>query len=434
MPMIDRSIAPDIQPLLSVPLAEPKLEILENGIPFYEFSNSELELIHIQLDIRSGAVYEPKKHLSLFTYSLLKGSHPKHHASEIADLLDFYGSAFDAEVYIDSVCLKMVVPKRNMPNVLPLIFEMISAPKYREEYFNIIRQQRIQSLRNNLKKNSFLASRHMLHAMLGDQCAAGQFSSEESFEAVSISDLEQYHRENFCAENITLYCTGLLDEQTLDLIRQTFGKIKHGQPTPAMPLFKMPTDPSPILNIEIPGSVQSSICLAMPHQGYADVLSSPFKVLSTISGGYFGSRLMQCVREKLGYTYGIGNSFIFLGNQSIFAIQSDVDASHTQEAIDACFSELERLKNEPVSEEELETVKTYITGTLIQEISTSVSYMSKFAFWKKNGTDPIMVQKMLEFMQHIQSEDIMKEAKKYFSYNNFTQIIVGIKLDHHRNA
>ncbi|MBO7646948.1 MAG: insulinase family protein [Bacteroidales bacterium] len=432
--MIDRSFAPDIRPLLSVPLADPTLEILENDIPLYVFPNNELELIHIQLDIRSGAIYEPKKHLSLFTYSLLKGSHPKYHASEIADLLDFYGSAYDTDVYLDSVSLKMVVPKRNIPNILPIIFEMISAPKYREDYFNIIRQQRIQSLRNNLKKNSFIASRLMLQAMLGNQCAAGQLSTEESYEAITIPDLEQYHRENFCVENITLYCTGLLDKETLDQIRNIFGKISHGQRTLEMPVFKMPMDPSPMLNMEVPDSVQSSICLAMPHLGYADVISTPFKVLSTISGGYFGSRLMQRVREKLGYTYGIGNSFVFLGRQSIFAIQSDVDALHTQEAIDACFSELERLQNEPVSEDELETVKTYITGSLIQEISTSVAYMSKYAFWKKNSTDQIMVQKMLEFMQNIHPEDIIKEAKKYFSYNNFTQIIVGKKLDNRQDV
>ena len=407
---------------------------MENGIPIYEFPNAALELIHLQIDIRSGAIYEPKKHLSLFTYGLLKGSHPKYHASEMADLLDFYGSSYDVDVYLDTVCLKIVIPKRNIPQMLPIVFEMISAPRYREEYLDIIRQQRIQSLRNNLKKNNFVASRLMLQTMLGNQCAAGQPATEESFEAITISDLERYHEENFCAENITLFATGLLDKETIGFVRAIFANIRHGKPTAEMPVFKMPADPSPLLNQEVPGSMQSSICLAMPHLGFADVIASPFQVLSTITGGYFGSRLMQCVREKLGYTYGIGNSSVYFGRQSIFCIQSDVDAAHTQEAIDACFSELERLQNEHVPEEELETVKTYMTGSLIQEISNTVSYMSKFAFWKKHQTDQRDIQEMLSYIQGIQPENIQNVAKKIFSHNNFTQIIVGKKLDIYRNV
>ncbi|MBR4136206.1 MAG: insulinase family protein [Bacteroidales bacterium] len=426
--MIDRSIAPEIHPLLSVPLKEPILETLKNGIPMFVFPNDDLDLIHLQLDIRSGAIHEPKKHLSLFTYGLLKGSHPKYHAAEMADLLDFYGSTFDVDVYLDSVCLKIVIPKRNIPPMLPIVFEMLSAPKYREDYLSLIRQQRIQSLRNNLKKNNFLCSRLMLQAMLGDQCAAGQPATEESYHAITISDLERYHQENFCAENLSLYVTGHLDSETTKIIRETFQTICHGVRTPEPVLFQMPFDQNPLLNVEVPGSIQSSICLAMPHLAYADEARSPFKVLSTITGGYFGSRLMQRVRERHGYTYGISNSTAYFGHQSIFSIQSDVDATHTQEAIDACFEELERLQQEPVPEEELQTVKTYMTGSLIQELSNSVSYMSKYAFWRNQHTDLSILQEMLRIIQDTQPEDLKKMAKIYFDHNNFTQIIVGNKL------
>ncbi|MCR4965483.1 MAG: insulinase family protein [Bacteroidales bacterium] len=426
--MLDRSIAPEIQPLFSIHLLEPQIETLENGISLYKFPNNDLDLIHLQLNIRSGAMYEKKKHLSLLTYGLLKGSHPRYQATEMADLLDFYGSTFGVDVYLDSVCIKIVIPKRNIPNILPTIYEMISAPKFREDYLNLIRQQRIQSLRNNLKKNSFVATRLLLQAMIGDQSAAGQLASEESYQAVNINDLERYHRETFCAENVSLFATGSLDKETISIIQKTFGAIGHGQEADEIPIFKMPASQAPIINQEVPGSVQSSLCIAMPSLNYAEESHSPFKVLSTISGGYFGSRLMQRIREKLGYTYGIGNGSVYFGRQSIFSIQSDVDATHTQEAIDACFDELERLQREPVPEEELQTVKTYMTGSLIQEMSTSVAYMSKYAFLMTQHVDHHTLQEMLNMIQKTTFEDIMVAAKKYFSYNNFVQIIVGKKL------
>jgi len=426
--MIDRSIAPEIHTLLSINMKEPILDTLENGISFFQFPNAELELIHIQLDIRTGALYEPKKHLSLMTYGLLKGSHPRMEISEMADLLQFYGSTFNADIYLDSVCLKMVMPKRNLQHILPEIFEMISMPKFREDYLELIRQQRIQTLRNNLKKNSFVASRLMLQSMFGNQSAAGQPASEESYKAVTIQDLELYHKETFCAENVSLYATGALDLETTGIIRKIFGQICHGKRTAELPLFHMPADSSPIINVEVPDSVQSSLCLAMPHISYADEVRSAFNVLSTISGGYFGSRLMQRIREKHGYTYGIGNGSAYFGRQSIFSIQGDVDATHTQEALDACFDELERLQREPVPEDELQTVKTYMTGSLIQELSTSVAYMSKYAFWRTQHVDHQILQDILHIIQNTNPEDIINIAKNHFTHNNFIQIIVGKKL------
>ena len=426
--MIDRSLAPEIQPFHSFRPQAPHVDTLENGIPLYQFHNETLELIHLQLDVRSGSMYEPKKHLALFTYGLLKGSHPHHTAAEMADLLDFYGSTFDADIYLDGVCLKIVVPKRNLPQLLPTLVEMMTTPSYRQEYLDIIRQQRLQALRNNLKKNNFVASRLMLQALLGNQCTAGVPASEATLNEITTDDLHCYHRANFCADNLTLYVTGQLDDATSSLIRKHFGGIPRGARQEGLPLFQMPADHTPLLNQEVEGSMQSSICLAMPHISYAEEMRTPFKVLSTLVGGYFGSRLMQCVREKLGYTYGIFSSSVYFGNQSIFSIQSDVDAAHTQESLDACFSELKRLQEEPVSHEELQTVKTYMTGSVIQELSNSVSYMSKFAFWKNQHTDHTILQELWNTIQRTNAEDIMEMAKKCITHNKFTQIIVGKKL------
>lgn len=426
--MTDRRKAPSINPFLSIQLPEPVLETLDNSISFYQFPNETLELIHLQVDIRSGAMYEPKKHLALFTYGLLKGCHPRHQAAEMADLLDFYGSTFDVDIYLDSVSIKIVIPKRNIKPLLPEIIEMMTSPVYRQDYLDLIRLQRVQSLRNNLKKNSFIASRQMLRAMLGDQCAAGQPASEDSFAAITISDLTSYHAVNFCAENIALYATGSLDQATNELIRRSFEKIGHGVKQSELPLFQMPADKSPLLNFHVADSVQSSLCIAMPRLSYTEEVCSPFKILSTITGGYFGSRLMQRVREKLGYTYGIYCSSTYFGRQSIFNIQSDVDLHHTQEAVDACFDELEKLRREPVSDDELQTVKTYMTGSIIQELSTSVAMMSKFAFWKVQHADQHLLQRMLDVIQETRAEEIKIMAEDIFKHNNFAQIIVGIKL------
>jgi predicted Zn-dependent peptidase len=159
--------------------------------------------------------------------------------------------------------------------------------------------------------------------------------------------------------------------------------------------------------------------------GYNDPERTTFSVLNTLTGGYFSSRLMQNLRERQGLTYGISSSNTFFGEQSVFAICSDVNAEQTQRAIDACFEELQRLQSEPVTEGELEMVKNYMAGIQLRAADTTLNTMQKYAYWHRFGLDESEMFRYLSEIKKVTSEEIIFLAKKYFSYNNFAQIIVG---------
>ena len=77
------------------------------------------------------------------------------------------------------------------------------------------------------------------------------------------------------------------------------------------------------------------------------------RVLVTLFGGYFGSRLMSNIREDKGYTYGISASLIPYPDSTIFMIASDTDPKYVDSLIQEVYHEMDRLKSEKVSEEEL---------------------------------------------------------------------------------
>ena len=182
---------------------------------------------------------------------------------------------------------------------------------------------------------------------------------------------------------------------------------------------------SKVIFEKMPNSVQSSITLCPPMFGYTDDERKDFSILSTITGGYFGSRLMQNLREKNGYTYGISSGSVYFGNQSLFIINSDVNIKDTQAAINACFEELERLQQEPVGEEELESVKNYIVGDLLRDVENSVSYLKKYAFWNFHGLDEKEFQENMRHVHQVDAEKILFLSQKYFQHNKLTQVIVG---------
>ena len=425
MKLSDRSTPPPQHPIAELQLPAPRMEKLDNGIPVYTLPNPQLDLIHILIHIRSGILHETQKHISQFTYALLKESSRKHSATEIADLLDFYGVHYTTSCGMDKNTITISVPRSNVRNILPIIYDFIANPQYREDRLDIYANLKIKDLEYNSQKTDVRSTQLMLHAMFGDKLTAGQFSTRENLKAVTVAQMQEYHHRTFCAENLRLFVTGNVDADMEQCIKDLFSQVPHGQTSRAIRNLSLPADSTPLISEAMPDSVQSSITLCCPCIGYLDADRRGFSILGTITGGYFGSRLMQSLRERNGYTYGISAGSVYFGNQSLFIINSDVNATYTQAAVNACFEELQRLQEEPVSDEELETARNYILGDMLRDVDNSVSYLKKYAYWNQYGLDEHEFHDMIRTVKETDATRLLSLAKKYFDYNKFTRIIVG---------
>lgn len=425
---LNRSIAPPQHPVTGISLTPPRRHELPNGIPVFIIDNPALDLIHLNVELAVGSLHEEIKHTLRFAYFLLKESSPKHTATEMDGLLDFHGATFNVTVNLDRIRFKIAIPKKNVPSILPSIYEFLSTPHYREENLSIYKERKIKDLEYNSKKTDVRCSQLALHALFGERLAAGQFSTRENMQAVTIPQMEACHRSTFCAENICIYATGNFDADLEQCIDGLFSQVPHG--TAASRIHDLPlfAESAPLIQEEMPGSVQSSIMLCRPSIGYGDPERRDLSILTSLTGGYFGSRLMQRLREKEGYTYGIYADLTYFGNQSLFSIGSEVNANDTRAAIDACFEEMDRLCQEPVGEEELDLLLRQIEGGLLRDVENSVSYMMKFAYWHAHDLDEREFRSMLQRAHDISPEQLKFLAKKFFAHNNFTQIIVGVIL------
>lgn len=425
MNTLDRKTPPPTQPITKLSLTAPERTSLENGIPVYTLFNGQLDLIHILLNVRAGILHEEHKHVSHFAYSLLKESSSRYSATETADLLDFYGAHITVSGNLDRTTIAISIPANNVTQILPTIFDFLARPQYRQDRLEIYQSLKIKDLEYNMQKTDVRNTQLLLHAVFGDSRTAGVFSNRQNLQAVTLEQMYEFHRQTFCAENLTLFLTGNIDKDISTCIRDLFSQVPHGTASAPILDLELPADPTRVIAEQMPGSVQSSIALSLVKTGYNAGDRREFSFLSTITGGYFGSRLMQNLRERNGYTYGVSAGSVYFGNQGLFIINSDVNADHTQAALDACFEELKRLQDEPVGDEELETVRNYLLGDLLRDVDNSVSYLKKFAYWKFFGHDEHEFQYMVEVIRNMKADTLSTMAKKYFDYNNFMQIIVG---------
>lgn len=427
--MTNRSIPPHIQPIEAFPLPKPRRERLPNGIPLFYFDNPNLDLIHILVQVHTGSLYQPEKHVAQFTYSLLRESSPRFSAEETAEKLDFYGTNMTTNVGLEWVQFLISVPKNNMADILPVILDFLVAPNVRPENLRIMQDKELKNLAYNAQKTDYQALQLMWNELLRQTFpAVSQNASPETINALTVSQLQDFHQKTFCAENTAVYVSGNTGSKEESLIAALLSAIPHGKPAAALPLIPQPTKAGDLLYKPVSGCLQSSLLLCFVSTGYNAAERTPFSVLNTLTGGYFSSRLMKSLREQHGLTYGIFSSSTFFGEQSVFSINGDVNAGQTARAMDLCFEELQRLQREPVEVRELDMVKNYMAGIQLRAADTTVNAMQKYAYFNRFGLDETELHRYMTSIRKVSAEDIQKLAQEHFSYNKFTRIVVGSYL------
>lgn len=147
-------------------------------------------------------------------------------------------------------------------------------------------------------------------------------------------------------------------------------------------------------------------------------------VFNTLLGGYYGSNLMQNLREKNGLTYHIYSSLDTFMLDGYFLISTEVDKLRSPLAIREIYAEINRLKAKPVKASELQTVKNYLLGSFLQYFENAFAESELIRVLSLEGEKAAFVQ-LIEGIKNVTAEDIQRIAKKYFQEKDLTLITVG---------
>jgi predicted Zn-dependent peptidase len=437
MTFLDRTIAPPVHDIQTVALNAPENHTLTNGIPVKLFRNSLLDLIHCTITVQAGSFYEPQKHVAAACFNLLKESHFRLTSNETDETLDTLGTSFSANTNLDTVTLKIIVPKKNCRESLALIGSFLSAPSFRKENLDIYKQHKIKDIEYKELNMGYRATQNMFRLMFNSDRPYGSILQTTHIESLTCEQLQAYHQIAFLPEKVKIYLTGNVDDEVWNAFRdmgEAIGSRKNENPVKTVQgqidtgqAWFSAHKPEKHYYEERTNAMQSTIVLCKRSTGYQHPDRRDFHFLSTLLGGYFGSRLMQNLRERNGYTYGIYASSIYFGDTSIFYIETDVNVAQTQAALQAINEEIALLINHLAKEDEIETVRNYLSGIQLRFVENSVSYMNNYQLWNSLGADETEIAKQIAAYHNITSTRLQLLAAQYLSPQDFTTIIIGNK-------
>ncbi|MGK7391315.1 MAG: M16 family metallopeptidase [Candidatus Cyclobacteriaceae bacterium M2_1C_046] len=420
--MLDRTIAPAFVKTPEVKLKEAEHNLIHN-IPFHYVTGGSQEVIKIEFVFNAGKWYESKNGASYFTVNSLREGTETYTSKEISALLDHYGAYLELSSGFDYSSVGLYCLNKYLPEVLPVLAEMIYKPAFPEDQLELLKEIELQRLKIDLKKTRFNAQRYFRESLFTNNVSYGQHIDSKDIESISRVDIENHFNTNY--SNFEIFASGNFDtDEIQDVLGRYFSKGNKldisDDRTLSDSLYKATT-----LTEDVEGSMQSSLRMGFPfvtkvHEDYI-----PFKILNHLLGGYFGSRLMKNIREDKGYTYGINSGIIPLKFSSYFIVATDVVKASSNDAIDEIKKELKQLKEEIIPLDELETVKNHLVGSFQSDITSPFSLLDKYKSLYLHNLNYSYYEKYFDKLNEITPEELQQLAQKYFIEDKLTIIKVG---------
>lgn len=424
--MLDRTIAPQIQKITKIPFPEPEVKQLSNGIPIHGFNIGSQEVVQIELIVKAGQKHDNKP-LAVSTMANLVGeASKKYDTGKIIELIDYHGAFYESSCDGDKSYFALFTLNKHLDTVLPIFAEAILNPTFPEREKEIYLKNSQQNFLTSKEKTDYICRKNFNQLLFNDH-PYGRQVKKDDYNNVDRSDLVNFYKNNFVAGNCELFISGNYKNDIYNKLESLFNIISQSKViTKQFPTVITNTGGQHFFEKE--DAIQSGIRIGKVLDvefGSNDFFN--LKILNTIFGGYFGSRLMSNIREDKGYTYGIGSGIASFDDASYFFLSTEVGKDVTDLAVKEIYNELETITTKKANIKELGTVKNYMLGSLLKESDGVFSIADRFKGVYFNGENFDFYNRYIAAINNSTPEVILNTAQKYFNNTNLLEVIAGSK-------
>ena len=421
--MLDRTLAPPVQPLARVALPAAAVTTLPGGARLHVLANAAQPVVRLQAVFRAGKIAEPRPSLASLTARMLLEGTATRTARQIADEVAFYGASLDCDAGFDRSTLTLYCLTRHLPALLPLVLDVLNNPVFLEDELAQLKTRTIQNVSVERQKTSFLASERFNELLFGAETAYGRPFDADAYQALTADEARDFHRAAYSFANVEVFlCGDVVAER--DAVAAVFSRAQVG---PA-PVMAQPVATAVLAAddwVTVPGSLQASLRLgrAWPTLHHPD--THRLKLLVNVLGGYFGSRLMRNIREDKGLTYGIYASVAPREHGASLVIGADVKGESADFAVSEIRQEMRRLQEELIPADELETVKNYLLGKFANELSTVFEQCDKYKNLVFMGLPVTYYDDFIQQTEAADAETLRALAQEYLTPEALLTVIAG---------
>jgi predicted Zn-dependent peptidase len=422
---IDRSQRPKPGPAPKVNLGKPQVFTLPNGLKVLVVEDRKLPRVSINMTMDIDPyILGGKAGLDEIMGSMLGKGSTKTPKDNFEEEIDFMGATleiFESGAYASGL-------SRYFDRLLSMMAEAALMPNFTQEELDKERERAIEGLKTEEKSPGAIANRVRNVLVFGRNHPFGEYVTVESLNNITLEDVRAHYVKYFVPGKAYMVIMG--DVKFADVktkVTKYFGTWQKAMPPSASFPDPVNVSATQINFIDVPNAVQAevsfvnSVKLPMTHPDYFAVL-----IANEIVGGSFESYLNKTLREEKAWTYGARSSLYASKHVTTFRAGAPLKQAVLDSAILEVIKQIDRIRNEFVSAEDLDLAKATFIGDFIRESAKPRSISSYALRIETQGLPANFYEKYLENINKVTIEDVKRVANTYFMTGN-ARIVVAAK-------
>jgi zinc protease len=406
----------------------PKRSVLNNGLVLLTSEQRALPMVSMELLIDAGSRYEGAKQegLANLTARLLKYGTRQRTALQISETLDFLGVSLDTGCGKDVASISVTILKKDLAKGLELLADILTASAFPQGEIDRQKQEIIAAIRAREEAPGAVAQRTFAAALFPaspyGRLVEGSEASVKSLQQTSLKEFfARYYRPN---RSIMAVVGDVSEQEITRALNQAFRGWSKGEPS-GQRLVPEKIGAPQLLRVNR-DLTQANIILG--HNGVARGNPDYYaiQVMNYIlGGGDFSSRAMDSIRNERGLAYSVYSFFSAEKSHGIFQFVMQTKSETTQEAIRIANEEIRRIREEPVSEQELNDAKDYLIGSFPLRFDTNrkvASFLAQVEYFQLGLDYP---DRYSDLIRKVSRADVQRVAKQYLYPDKFITVIVG---------
>jgi zinc protease len=408
--------------------------VLPNGLTVLVLERRHLPIVSATLLVPAGVAAEPESDpgVAHFVSQLLPLGTSRRGAIELAEAVDGIGATLSTSCDFDYATVDLTGRAADARVLMETLSEVALGPAFQGEEIERKRSQILGYLEGRKDDHSSFVRERFFEAIYGAH--PYHRTKEGTPESVGRMDWEAivaFHGGRYVPVGSILALVGDIDADTaLAWAEERFGTWA----TTASPKHAIPPMPTPTERAVV--TIQQEVTQATIRMGNIGLPRNhpdhnAAVVMNYILGGSgFGSRLMKNLREERGLTYGVHSNFWPRREPGYFFAATQTKVESMNEAIHEMLAEVERFRDEGVTDEELAWAKKYFTGSLPLTMETNDQIAAKLIEQEFYGLPDEFWLRDLTEMQAVTREQILDVARRSVHPEHFAIVVLADFREH----
>jgi len=388
---------------------------LPNGLTVLVRENPEAPVVAYSLMVRMGTRTETPDNAgisNLLQQMLVRGTE-KLDGEQIAEAADRMGGGIDAYGDADYSEITATALSRNWQEMLDLVGDCVLRPTLPDGTIQAVRNFLVRQIRNRGDKPFDVAADRMRAALFGaNPYAWDPLGRRESVEKLDRSALIAYYRRYYVPGQLVLAVSGdVKNAEVVARVQQIFGTMAPGQ----VPMPPVPAPPAMAASREavvVPGA-QAQIFMGALAPALTDPDHAPLKVLTALLGGGMASRFFSELRDQQALAYTTLALYPSRVDTSAFVSILGTAPDNVPKAEPALAQQLERVRNQAATEEEVAVARAYVVGSQAMDRRTNARQAWYLAFYEIAGVGYEFLDRYAEAVRKVSPADVQRVAQKY---------------------